>query len=209
LGGVKEDLGLYEQARIQGERALGLAQQVGDTIGIVLSYALIGRAALAEKRYAEAEYWLQQSLALANQSGRTAGLNFTLFTCGLASYGLGDTVRARRQLSEALRIGLETHSIRGNVYGLLLGALLVAEQGKPALAVEIHTLAMCYPFVANSRWCEDVAGHELLAIAESLPAEVVEAARMRGQTSDLWTTVAALLVELDPHSQDNDRTKRA
>jgi hypothetical protein len=188
---------LYEQMRIQGERALGLAQEVGDTIGIVLGYALIGRVALAEKRYAEAQYWLQQSIDLSNQSGRTAGLNFTLFTGGLASYGLGDTLHARQQLSEALRIGLETHSIRGNVYSLLLGALLLAEQGKPVLAIEVHALALCYPFVANSRWCEDVAGHELSAIAERLPAEIVAAARARGRARDLWSTVAALLDELD------------
>ena len=87
------------------------------------------------------------------------------------------------------------------MHGLLLGALLLVEQGKPALAVEIHALTMRYPFVANSCWCEDVAGRELIAVAEALPAEVMTAARHRGQASDLWATAAALLVELDHHWQ--------
>jgi DNA-binding NarL/FixJ family response regulator len=79
----------------------------------------------------------------------------------------------------------------------------LAEQGKPALAVEIYVLAQCYPFVANSRWCEDVAGHELTAIAEALPVEIRTAARARGQARDLWSTVAALLAELD-HVENKD-----
>ena len=179
------------------KRALGLAQEVGDTIGIDLSCALIGRAALAEKRYAEAQDWLQQCVDLANRNGRTLGLNFTLVNLGLASYGLGDTLGARRQLSAALRVGPGTYDMRGNMHALLLGALLLAEQGKLVLAVEMHALAMCYPYVANSRWCEDVAGHELTAISAALPAEVAEAARARGRASNIWLAAAALLEELD------------
>jgi predicted ATPase/transcriptional regulator with XRE-family HTH domain len=196
LGVAKEYWGLYEQMRSQGQRALGLAQEIGDTDGLDLGYDLIGRAALAEKRYAEAQHWLQQDLALFNRMSMTEGLNFTLVNAGLASYGLGDTAHARQHLIEALRLGLEIHNLRGAVHGLLLGALLLAGQGKYAWAVELHALAMCYPSVANSRWCEDVTGRELIAVAESLPADVVAAARARGQASDLWATVAALLVEL-------------
>ena len=197
IGWVKQHLGLYGQMRSHGERALALAQEVGDTIGIDLSCALIGRAALAEKKYAEAQDWLQQCVDLANHNGRTLGLNFTLVNLGLASYGLGDTRGARRQLSEALRIGPGTYDMRGNMHALLLGALLLAEQGKLVLAVEMHALALCYPFVANSRWCKDVVGRELAARAAALPAEIAAAARARGRASDIWLAAAALLDELE------------
>ena len=196
LAGVKQNLGLYGQMRSHGETALDLAQAVGDTIGIVLSYAVIGRAALAENKYVEARDRLQQSIDMANRKGRTVGLNLTLVNLGLASYRLGDTVGAARHLCAALRIGLATYDIRGNMHGLLLGALLLAEQGKLVLAVEMHALAICYPFVANSRWCEDVAGRELAASAAALPDEIAAAARARGRASDIWFAAAALLDEL-------------
>ncbi len=198
LGGVKQQLGLYGQMRSHGESALGLAQEVGDTIGLVMSYALIGRVVLAEKRYAEARNWLQQSIDMANRKGRTVGLNLTLVNLGLASYGLGDTVGAGRQLCAALQIGLDTYDIRGNMHGLLLGALLLADQGKLVLAVELHALAMCYPFVATSRWCEDVVGRELAARAAALPAAIAAAACACGQASNIWLAAAALLDELAP-----------
>jgi len=72
------------------------------------------------------------------------------------------------------------------------------EPGGQILAadVQLHELAMCYLFVANSRWCEDVAGRALSTVARALPVEIV-AAYTWSQTSDLWTTVTALLIELE------------
>jgi hypothetical protein len=61
--------------------------------------------------------------------------------------------------------------------------------------VELYALASRYPFVANSRWFEDVAGVDIAAAAASLSTAVVTAARERGQARDLDGTVAELLSE--------------
>ena len=63
-------------------------------------------------------------------------------------------------------------------------------------AVELYALASRYPFVANSRWFEDVAGRHIAAVAATLPPDVVTAAQERGRARDLEATVAELLVEL-------------
>ena len=76
-------------------------------------------------------------------------------------------------------------------------ALLLADQGEVERAVELYALVSQCPFVANSRWFEDVAGREIAAVAESLPPEVVAAAQERGQTRDLWDTARELLAELE------------
>jgi hypothetical protein len=60
----------------------------------------------------------------------------------------------------------------------------------------LYALASRYPFVANSRWFEDVAGHHLTAAAATLPSEAVTAARQRGRARDLDTNVRELLSEL-------------
>ncbi len=75
-------------------------------------------------------------------------------------------------------------------------ALLLLDDGAPARAVELYPLAWRYPYVANSRWFEDVAGREISAAAEALPPEVVAAAQERGRARDLWATVEELLDEL-------------
>ena len=63
-------------------------------------------------------------------------------------------------------------------------------------AVELYALASRYPFVANSRWFEDVAGKHIAAVAATLPPEVVAAAQERGKARDLWATAEEMLKEL-------------
>jgi hypothetical protein len=63
--------------------------------------------------------------------------------------------------------------------------------------VELYALATRYPFVANSRWFEDVAGRHITAVAATLPPEVVAAAQARGRARDLWETAQELLAELE------------
>jgi hypothetical protein len=65
-------------------------------------------------------------------------------------------------------------------------------------AVELYALARCYPWVAQSRWFEELAGRHVDASAASLPAEVATAARERGRARELWATVTQLLEELGP-----------
>jgi hypothetical protein len=75
-------------------------------------------------------------------------------------------------------------------------ALLLADEGHTERGLELYALASRYPFVANSRWFEDIAGNQLAAVAANLPTAVVNAARERGQARDLDATVEELLSEL-------------
>lgn len=196
-----EFLGHYEQASLQAQEAYHLAQAVGDIYCMRRARCVLNSVALAQQRYADVQGYFQEELRLIHELGqfRRAGTILQLVNCGLANYRCGDLTQAAQQLMEALREGQAIQATRGVVHGFLLGALLLVAQGKVALAVEIHALAQCYSLVANCRWCEDVAGHELTALAATLPAESATAARARGQASDLASTIATLLVELAPH----------
>jgi hypothetical protein len=70
----------------------------------------------------------------------------------------------------------------------------------------LYTLAARNPFVASSRWFEDVAGNQITALAATLPAAVATAARERGLARDLDFTVGELLAEL--RGQDRTRQRR-
>ena len=80
---------------------------------------------------------------------------------------------------------------------LLTVAEYLASIGRPERAVELHALALRYPFIANSRWCQDVFGKPMAAAAASLPPEVVAAAQARGRALDLRATAEELAAELE------------
>lgn len=77
-----------------------------------------------------------------------------------------------------------------------IAALLLVDQGEQERGVECYALASRHPYVANSRWFEDVAGRYIGAVAETLPPEVVAAARARGRSRELWATAKEVLAEL-------------
>jgi hypothetical protein len=58
-------------------------------------------------------------------------------------------------------------------------ALVLADAGEAERAVELYALGARYPFVANSRWFEDVVRKYIAAIAATLPPEVVATAQER------------------------------
>jgi predicted ATPase/transcriptional regulator with XRE-family HTH domain len=193
-----EFLGLYEQASLQAQEARRVAQRVGDLYCMRRASCVLSSVALAQQRYVDVQRYVQDELHLLTVGQfKRPGTILQLVNCGLANYRLGNFPQAAQQLVAALREGQAIHAMRGVVHGLLLGSLLLVAQGKPVLAVEIHALAQLYPLVAHCRWCEEVAGHDLTAIAATLPADIVAAARARGQASDLASTVASLLQEFD------------
>ena len=60
--------------------------------------------------------------------------------------------------------------------------------------MELYTCASSYAHVANSRWFADVSGSHIAKVALMLPAEVAEAARLRGRSRNLWTSAQEALL---------------
>jgi hypothetical protein len=110
---------------------------------------------------------------------------------------LGNRQAAWEHLREAIGIGMDKDIFWVFIYVLPTAALLLADQGENAQAVELYALALRYAIISNSRWFEDVAGREIAALAASLPLEVAAAAQERGRRRDLQETALELLVEIE------------
>jgi hypothetical protein len=91
---------------------------------------------------------------------------------------------------------VEKHHFFSLVNALSGIALMLADDGEFERALELYTLALKHPFVANSRWFEDVAGREITVNTANIPPQVVEATRARGRSLDLWQYAGELLDEL-------------
>lgn len=116
-----------------------------------------------------------------------------------AERGLGNLIQARHHLAQALQICVQAEpcSFYLSLKPLLVTALLLADAGEHARAVELYALASRYPLVSNSRWFERVFGRHIEAVAATLPSEVATAARERGRARDLQATVKELLADFD------------
>ena len=157
---------------------------------------LLGSAALAEGAYAEARDSLRESVAVVHKIGHRHDLSLlALVILGYAERGLGDLGQAQQHLCEGLRVTAEIGAFMPLPWALPAVALLLADCGQVERAVELYALASRYPFVAHSRWFEDVAGRHIAAAAATLPPNVVTAAQERGRARDLDATIRELLAE--------------
>jgi tetratricopeptide (TPR) repeat protein len=152
---------------------------------------------LAEGAYDEAGAWLEQTLAIFETVGQHWLMGELRSALAYVERGRGRHAQAREHLCAALRITAESHYRNAALQSLPAMALLLLDKGAPERAVELYALAARYPYVANSRWFEDVAGREIGAAAEALPPDVVANAQERGRARDLWATMEELLEELD------------
>jgi predicted ATPase/DNA-binding SARP family transcriptional activator len=195
LSSTEAHLGRYERARAHGQAGLALAQDIAFQWGRGLCLAILGWVALAEGAYADARALLQESATHLEVSPRWA-LHPTLAVLGYAALGLGQGAQAQEHLCEVLRSAAALGSHRSLTFALPGIALLLSEEGEVEGAIELYALASRHPFVANSRWFEDVVGKHIAAAAATLPPEVVAAAQERGRARDLDVTVRELLDEL-------------
>ncbi len=196
LSWVNLHLGRYPHARGHAQTGLALARESGPPYVLGDTLLALGSVALAEGAYAEASKALQQGADTLEQIGQKDGLSEAAAFLGCAARGLGQVRQAKLHLAKALRLGEESGSVPALLWALAMIALLLVDQGESERAVELYALAERYPFVANSRWFEHVAGRHIAAVGAGLPPDIAAAARERGRARVLQATVAELLVEL-------------
>jgi tetratricopeptide (TPR) repeat protein len=196
LGFALIHLGRYEEAQHYLQKGLKLYPKLGERGGLGYGLKNLGRVALAEERYSEAQHLLQESLTVFRNMEEMHGMGQALGILGYVALRLDNRDQAQHYIHENLQIAVATKMFLPRMTALTGMALLLADQDDKERAIEIYTLALQNPHVANSRWFEDVAGRHITAIAKLLPQEVVTAAQDRGKARDMWATAAELLAEL-------------
>jgi tetratricopeptide (TPR) repeat protein len=152
--------------------------------------------ALVEEKYTEAQQWMQESVASFLRVGRREWMSNSLAALGRASYALGNRSEAQTHLYEALEIAVEIGAFIPLLDIMPIVSLLLADQGEVERAVELYSLASQHPWVSQAQLFEDIAGQHIAALSASLPSDVVEGAKARGQEREMWQTASELLEEL-------------
>jgi tetratricopeptide (TPR) repeat protein len=197
LSQEKLHLGQYDQADELGQSSLSMAQEIGDQELIGVALSVLGEVALAQARDLEAQQLLQKSSTIFRELGYQDNLSTTLAVLGIADCRLGMVSQAQQYLGDVLRRATEGQPITTLPFLLPALAVLLIAQDEKERAVELYALVSSnFPFVANSRWFEEVVGRGIAAVAATLSSAVVAAAKARGQAGEPWTTAKELLAEV-------------
>jgi len=165
------------------------------------SLRLLSWVALSEEEYSEA-------LALASRSEEISKsmirfvrecVAWAKAPSGLAYYCLGQVVKAKRTLFEALQTCVAIRAFLPLMHLLPVIPVVLAEEGDEQLkerAVEVYAVAESLPYVNNSQLFKTITRPRIREVVAQLLPETIHAAKTRGRTLDVWETAAALLVEL-------------
>lgn len=115
---------------------------------------------------------------------------------GYSAQALGNYSSSRLKLAEAIEIAIEINGFLTMMLALPAVALIMLKQDEVERGVELYALANRYPLVARSQWRRDVIADCFAEATAVLPTIVIEAAKSRGQTLDLWSTAREIAKEL-------------
>jgi tetratricopeptide (TPR) repeat protein len=188
--------GEYRAARIKAEEIVSLAREVSWVRGICYGKLVLGEVALVNGAFAQSYQLLQESLIDPRRvADDPHDVNQSAWM-GLAARGLERRSEAWRCLVSTLDWTSKYHQFMELMVALAGIALLLADEDEAERAVELYALASRHPFVANSRWFEDVIGRHIAAVAATLPPHVAAETRERGRARESEATVGELSAEL-------------
>jgi len=188
--------GRYEEAQPVFEETVARSREWGFQRELAFSLCGVGCVAMAMGDFAGGQRMLLESQAIYGELQQQEELGWTWGFLAYAERGLGHSGQAGRCLYNALEAGVQVRGFMLAMIALPAAALLLADRGDAERATELYALAMRYPFDANQRWMDDMAGQHLAAVAAALPPATLQAAQARGRARDLQATMAQLLAEL-------------
>ena len=148
---------------------------------------------LARDQAEEACQLFQICLQSYSDFRRQDGVGSAYAGLALAEFMLGAFDQAWQHNLTALKLLSKFPHFFWMFYALATAALLLTHRGREIQAIEVYSLISRYNFVANSKWFDDVFGHHLEAIANNLPADDVDSARIQANSMDVWEMVNKLL----------------
>jgi predicted ATPase/DNA-binding SARP family transcriptional activator len=143
---------------------------------------------------------LQHGLAAIGMAHRT-GFKFfrtsSHSTIGLAASFNGDQIQARRYLSESLMYVETGASLREALPALLFAAFFLARQGDVIAASRVYVELRQHCYIADSVFCQQIAGRHLETLLERLTLEQRAAVQATPAPSDLRALAGELRAKLE------------
>lgn len=193
MGEAYYHLGDFANAEAQSRQALVVLEDRVYPFEQAYARWQLGMTLLVRNQAEEACQLFQNCLQSYADFRRQDGVGSAYAGMALAEFMLGDHDQAWEHTLTALKLLSKFPHFFWMFYALATTALLLANRGREINAFEVYSLISRYNFVANSKWFEAIFGHHLDAVANNLPAENVDSARIQANSMDVWETVKELL----------------
>jgi tetratricopeptide (TPR) repeat protein len=197
-------MGQYKAAHNNINRLFSVIDETSESreLWFTNSYGPAGWLALVQSDLVIAKENLQKLVDFNRQFNSSESQEWTAIhqaTLSRAEWGLGQQATARQHLLEALAVAVKIRAFVTLLHVLpIVPVFLAGEEDTrhKVRAIKIYALANSHPFIANCQFFYDIAGKDVEAVEAELPADVVTAAKARGQALDFWPTAESLLAEL-------------
>lgn len=196
LGWLNTNLGHYDLARQQNQTAHQIWQEYGHRHGLALSALGLGGIELALANFAQARLALTESAARFAEVQQRDEQAIALGILAAALCQLQRHAEAIACVQQALALALTVNAFAPLLFSLASYALILAEEGEIAQALEIHALIAQHPYLKNSCWRQDCFSRYIEPRAATLSAEEKAAASTRGMAGDIQATATAVLTTL-------------
>jgi predicted ATPase/DNA-binding SARP family transcriptional activator len=193
LGVVAAGLDQYSSATKFHQECLAIRRQIGDLWGVGASLNNLGYLAFLTHEYDAAREFLLEGLYIQREIGDQYHIANCLNNLGAAACALGNHQEATVCLHEALQIAFEIGATPLVLEVLAeIGALLAAsEAGDGEQAARLLAFVLNHPL--TDRWTRDRTEQKLAELAPDLPMDALDAARKKGEASELEETVVEVL----------------
>jgi tetratricopeptide (TPR) repeat protein len=190
-------LGDWEGCRAHAELAVALISWEREQGFTLWAHTLYSAVALANDDYGLAKQYGLEAIRLARQTEVRYQNSPAHSAVGVAALLSGDRDEARRNLSESLRY-FETGTMLYELLLALLGvAFFLAHCGDEIPASRIYAAIRHYPHIADSVFCQQVAGRHLETLIGRLTPEQLAAVHAAPAPSDLRVLAAEMRARLE------------
>lgn len=196
IGDAHMYLGQCDQARAPLQECLAWYREVDNWWGIGAALRLQAELALIDDQPAQVWALLEESAASFRRSGARSDLGWTLASMGIAAANSVDLDRARQYLADAMHIALKFRHQFMPRHVLMGQAIMAAKEGQAKRSLDFWLSVAPAPQVNPSRVYMDLYRKHIAPVIETLPRDVVAAAQIREQTTDVWTALEELLAAL-------------
>lgn len=153
---------------------------------------VLGLAEVCKGNYARAKLQLEQCVAHYQPTSIADDLGFTRFGLCWTYIRLGNLESARQVTEASIGEAIESQSTRAARLAVATCAIRMLGEGEIEQAVEFDALVMNHRFASGSPFFTRLISDQVQIRAQALPAEVVAAARARGEKRNLSETLLEL-----------------
>jgi tetratricopeptide (TPR) repeat protein len=187
--------GKVAEAKPIAEEGMKYSLSTGDLYNSAFIGLTLGRIAMDEQNYQEAERYCRQSLHQFETLHKVFGISHASLLLGQILIKLGQEVEATRCFHRSLKQIYDVGLKHDTIYIIIQWVESVFVQRNPFLAVELLAMILHHPF-SNNLSLESLEP-ALTILRSELPPDVYADAWERGKARDLDATVRELLAEGD------------